>query len=62
VSREVRSLPLQEKKAPGKKAPAAAAAPAPVAAVDAYQKMLSSIPEFTGFGRLFKVCLLYSVF
>ncbi|KAG2553559.1 hypothetical protein PVAP13_9KG533900 [Panicum virgatum] len=54
VSREVRSLPLQEKKAPGKKAPAAAAAPAPVAAVDAYQKMLSSIPEFTGFGRLFK--------
>ncbi|RLN39967.1 hypothetical protein C2845_PM01G08390 [Panicum miliaceum] len=54
VSREVRSLPLQEKKAPGKKAPAAAAAPAPVSAVDAYQKMLSSIPEFAGFGRLFK--------
>ncbi|KAG2542294.1 hypothetical protein PVAP13_9NG843500 [Panicum virgatum] len=54
VSREVRSLPLQEKKAPGKKAPATAAAPAPVSAVDAYQKMLSSIPEFAGFGRLFK--------
>ncbi|PAN50733.1 hypothetical protein PAHAL_9G542100 [Panicum hallii] len=54
VSREVRSLPLQEKKAPGKKAPAAAATPAPVSAVDAYQKMLSSIPEFAGFGRLFK--------
>ncbi|KAF8684302.1 hypothetical protein HU200_044353 [Digitaria exilis] len=54
VSREVRLLPLQEKKAPGKKAPAAAAAPAPVSAVDAYQKMLSSIPEFSGFGRLFK--------
>nr|CAB3501492.1 unnamed protein product [Digitaria exilis] len=53
VSREIRSLPLQEKK-PGKKAPAAAAAPAPVSAVDAYQKMLSSIPEFSGFGRLFK--------
>ncbi|CAL4938408.1 unnamed protein product [Urochloa decumbens] len=53
VSREVRSLPLQEKKAPGKKAPAAAA-PAPVSAVDAYHKMLSSIPEFSGFGKLFK--------
>ncbi|CAM0152592.1 unnamed protein product [Urochloa decumbens] len=53
VSREVRSLPLQEKKAPGKKAPAAAA-PAPVSAVDAYPKMLSSIPEFSGFGKLFK--------
>ncbi|CAN6290123.1 unnamed protein product [Urochloa humidicola] len=54
VSREVRSLPLQEKKAPGKKAPPAAPAPAPVSAVDAYHKMLSSIPEFSGFGRLFK--------
>ncbi|KAL6867553.1 hypothetical protein ACP4OV_015577 [Aristida adscensionis] len=57
VSREVKSRPLQEKKAPGKKphaAAAAAATAAPVSAVDAYQKMLSSIPEFSGFGRLFK--------
>ncbi|CAN6301654.1 unnamed protein product [Urochloa humidicola] len=53
VSREVRSRPFQEKKAPGKKAPAADA-PAPVSAADAYHKMLSSIPEFSGFGRLFK--------
>jgi coatomer protein complex subunit gamma len=59
VSREVRSLPLKEKAAPGKKPPAAAAAPAPVSTVDAYQKMLSSIPEFSGFGRLFKVCILF---
>nr|AAN60990.1 Putative Nonclathrin coat protein gamma - like protein [Oryza sativa Japonica Group] len=54
VSREVKSQPLQEKKAPGKKPPAGAPAPAPVPAVDAYQKILSSIPEFSGFGRLFK--------
>lgn len=51
VSREARSQPLQDKKAPGKKPPAGAPAPAPVSAVDAYQKMLSSIAEF---GRLFK--------
>ncbi|KAL6596335.1 hypothetical protein ACP70R_047699 [Stipagrostis hirtigluma subsp. patula] len=58
VSREVKSQPLQDKKAPGKKpTAAAAAAPAPVSAVDAYQKMLSSIPEFSGFGRLFKALL-----
>ncbi|KAF7049843.1 hypothetical protein CFC21_058308 [Triticum aestivum] len=54
VSREARSHPLQDKKAPGKKPPAGAPAPAPVSAVDAYQKMLSSIAEFSGFGRLFK--------
>ncbi|KAI4993503.1 hypothetical protein ZWY2020_007816 [Hordeum vulgare] len=54
VSREARSLPLQDKKAAGKKPPAGAPTPAPVSAVDAYQKMLSSIPEFSGFGRLFK--------
>ncbi|VAI07993.1 unnamed protein product [Triticum turgidum subsp. durum] len=46
VSREARSHPLQDKKAPGKKPPAGAPAPAPVSAVDAYQKMLSSIAEF----------------
>jgi coatomer protein complex subunit gamma len=53
VSREVKSHPVQEKKAPGKK-PHTAATPAPVSVVDSYQKMLSSIPEFSGFGRLFK--------
>jgi coatomer protein complex subunit gamma len=61
VSREVKSQPLQEKKAPGKKPPAGAPAPAPVPAVDAYQKILSSIPEFSGFGRLFKVCSFYTI-
>jgi coatomer subunit gamma len=60
VSREVRSLPPKEKAAPGKRPPAgAAAAAAPVSTVDAYQKMLSFIPEFSGFGRLFKVCILF---
>ncbi|KAM0896208.1 hypothetical protein ACQ4PT_023337 [Festuca glaucescens] len=54
VSRETKSQPLQDKKAPGKKTPAGAPALAPVSAVDAYQKVLSSIAEFSGFGRLFK--------
>ncbi|XP_051182290.1 coatomer subunit gamma-1 [Lolium perenne] len=54
VSREAKSQPLQDKKAHGKKAPAGAPALAPVSAVDAYQKVLSSIAEFSGFGRLFK--------
>jgi hypothetical protein len=60
VSREVKSHPVQEKKAPGKK-PHTAATPAPVSVVDSYQKMLSSIPEFSGFGRLFKVCIFNAV-
>ncbi|GJN08551.1 hypothetical protein PR202_ga26486 [Eleusine coracana subsp. coracana] len=55
VSREVKSHPIQEKKAPGKQPHGAGATPAPVSAVVSYQKMLSSIPEFSGFGRLFKV-------
>ncbi|KAK3150964.1 hypothetical protein QOZ80_3AG0239910 [Eleusine coracana subsp. coracana] len=54
VSREVKSHPIQEKKAPGKQPHGAGATPAPVSAVVSYQKMLSSIPEFSGFGRLFK--------
>uniref|UniRef100_A0ACD5XIH9 Uncharacterized protein n=1 Tax=Avena sativa TaxID=4498 RepID=A0ACD5XIH9_AVESA len=54
VSREAKSRPLQDKKVPGKKPPAGAPAHAPVSAVDAYQKVLSSIAEFSGFGRLFK--------
>ncbi|XP_006649665.1 coatomer subunit gamma-1 [Oryza brachyantha] len=54
VSREVKSQSLQDKKAPGKKPPVSTPAPAPVPVVDAYQKILSSIPEFSGFGKLFK--------
>lgn len=54
VSREAKSRPLQDKKVPGKKPSAGAPAHAPVSAVDAYQKVLSSIAEFSGFGRLFK--------
>ncbi|CAM0872151.1 unnamed protein product [Alopecurus aequalis] len=54
VSREAKSQPLQDKKAPGKKPPAGTPALAPVSVVDAYQKVLSSIAEFSGFGRLFK--------
>ncbi|XP_020256257.1 coatomer subunit gamma-2 [Asparagus officinalis] len=55
VPREVKSQPLAEKKAPGKK-PSGFGAPlsAPTSAADAYEKMLSSIPEFSSFGKLFK--------
>ncbi|XP_077215233.1 coatomer subunit gamma-2-like isoform X2 [Tasmannia lanceolata] len=55
VPKEVKSQPLAEKKAPGKK-PAGLGAPpsGPTSPVDAYEKMLSSIPEFTSFGKLFK--------
>ncbi|ERN17499.1 coatomer subunit gamma-2 [Amborella trichopoda] len=55
VPREVKSQPLAEKKAPGKKQSGLAAAPsAPTSVADAYEKMLSAIPEFSAFGRLFK--------
>ncbi|XP_042520478.1 coatomer subunit gamma-2 [Macadamia integrifolia] len=55
VPKEVKSQPLAEKKAPGKK-PAALGAPptGPASTIDAYEKLLSSIPEFSGFGPLFK--------
>ncbi|MQL84266.1 hypothetical protein Taro_016769 [Colocasia esculenta] len=55
VPREVKSQPLVEKKAQGKK-PTGLGAPAagPTPVVDAYEKLLSSIPEFLTFGKLFK--------
>ncbi|CAL5382254.1 unnamed protein product [Camellia sinensis] len=62
VPKEVKSLPLAEKKAPGKKPTGfgkkptglGAAPTAPTSTVDAYEKLLSSIPEFSSFGKLFK--------
>lgn len=54
VPREVKSQPLAEKKAPGKKQPAGAPPSGPPSTVDAYEKLLSSIPEFSSFGKLFK--------
>lgn len=58
VPKEVKSQPLAEKKAPGKK-PAGLGAPpsGPTSTVDAYEKLLSSIPEFSSFGTLFKVLI-----
>ncbi|KAL0356718.1 UNVERIFIED_CONTAM: Coatomer subunit gamma-2, partial [Sesamum calycinum] len=55
VPKEVKSQSLAEKKAPGKK-PAASSTPAaaPTSAADAYERLLSSIPEFASFGKLFK--------
>ncbi|KAJ6310658.1 hypothetical protein OIU76_015390 [Salix suchowensis] len=55
VSKEVKSQPLAEKKAPGKK-PTGLGAPlaGPPSTVDAYERLLSSIPEFLDFGKLFK--------
>ncbi|XP_047979348.1 coatomer subunit gamma [Salvia hispanica] len=55
VPREVKSLPLVEKKAPGKKPTALGGLPpAPTSASDAYERLLSSIPEFANYGKLFK--------
>ncbi|KAG2705625.1 hypothetical protein I3843_05G056300 [Carya illinoinensis] len=55
VPREVKTQPLAEKKGPSKKPTGLAAPPtAPVSTVDAYEKLLSSIPEFADFGKLFK--------
>ncbi|KAM0007302.1 putative clathrin/coatomer adaptor, adaptin-like, coatomer/calthrin adaptor appendage [Helianthus debilis subsp. tardiflorus] len=46
---------LQRKKTAGKKPTALGAPPAgPTSTVDAYEKLLSSIPEFSLFGKLFK--------
>ncbi|KAK4401548.1 Coatomer subunit gamma-2 [Sesamum angolense] len=55
VPKEVKSQSVAEKKAPGKK-PAASSTPAaaPTSAADAYERLLSSIPEFASFGKLFK--------
>uniref|UniRef100_A0A5B6YRA2 Coatomer subunit gamma n=1 Tax=Davidia involucrata TaxID=16924 RepID=A0A5B6YRA2_DAVIN len=55
VPKEVKSQPLAEKKAPGKKPTGLGAPPmGPTSTVDAYEKLLSSIPEFSNFGKLFK--------
>ncbi|KAJ6832871.1 coatomer subunit gamma-2 [Iris pallida] len=55
VPMEVKSQPLAEKKAPGKKPIGLGAPPSgPTSAFDAYEKLLSSIPEFSTFGKLFK--------
>lgn len=57
VPREIKSQPLAEKKAPGKKQ-AGPVPSGPPSTIDAYEKLLSSIPEFSNFGKLFKVCIL----
>ncbi|XP_078170528.1 coatomer gamma-2 subunit, putative / gamma-2 coat protein, putative / gamma-2 COP [Carex rostrata] len=56
VPREVRSQPLADKKATGKKptGPVGPTSGPVVSAIDAYEKLLSSIPEFAAFGKLFK--------
>eukprot|EP00262_Sarcandra_glabra_P007946 TRINITY_DN21096_c0_g1_i1.p1 TRINITY_DN21096_c0_g1~~TRINITY_DN21096_c0_g1_i1.p1 ORF type:complete len:888 (+),score=178.63 TRINITY_DN21096_c0_g1_i1:53-2716(+) len=55
VPKEVKPQPLAEKKAPGKKPAGLGANPtAPASVVDGYEKMLASISEFSGFGKLFK--------
>uniref|UniRef100_A0A452YGL6 Coatomer subunit gamma n=1 Tax=Aegilops tauschii subsp. strangulata TaxID=200361 RepID=A0A452YGL6_AEGTS len=56
VPKETKSQPLAEKKATGKKSTGpASAVNGPVPTIDAsYEKLLSSIPEFAGFGKLFK--------
>ncbi|KAL5723339.1 hypothetical protein ACHQM5_006750 [Ranunculus cassubicifolius] len=55
VPREVKSQPLAEKKTQGKKQSGLGAPPsAPTSTADAYERILSAIPEFSSFGKLFK--------
>ncbi|KAH1072312.1 hypothetical protein J1N35_024640 [Gossypium stocksii] len=55
VPKEVKIQPLAEKKAPGKKPTChGGPPPGPPSTIDAYEKLLSSIPEFANFGKLFK--------
>ncbi|KAJ7535408.1 hypothetical protein O6H91_12G032000 [Diphasiastrum complanatum] len=61
VSREIKPQQLAEKKAPSKKTgkdfgskAANEALPLGTSAPDAYEKLLSSVPEFSSFGKLFK--------
>lgn len=55
VTKEVKSLPLTEKKVPGKKPPTfGLSANGPTSPFRAYENLLSSIPEFNSFGKLFK--------
>ncbi|KAL2477161.1 Coatomer subunit gamma [Forsythia ovata] len=59
VPKEVKSQPLAEKKAPGRKPTGLGTLPAgPTSAADAYERLLSSIPEFASFGKLFKSSVL----
>lgn len=57
MPKEIKSQPLAEKKAPGKKPTTGLGAPpsGPTTTVDAYERLLSSIAEFSSFGKLFKV-------
>ncbi|KAH0915276.1 hypothetical protein HID58_029722, partial [Brassica napus] len=55
VPKEVKSQPLAEKKAQGKKPTGLGAPPAaPASGFEGYERLLSSIPEFASFGKLFK--------
>ncbi|CAH9100527.1 unnamed protein product [Cuscuta europaea] len=55
VPKEVKALPVAEKKAQGNKKPSALSAPAGTTpTLDSYENLLSSIPEFASFGKLFK--------
>ena len=57
VPKEVKSKPIAEPT--GLRAPPAAA-PAPT--VDTYERLLSSIPEFSSFGKPFKVILQHIIY
>ncbi|MBA0739093.1 hypothetical protein Gogos_012391 [Gossypium gossypioides] len=55
VPKDVKTQPLAEKKATSKRPTGLGAPPpGPPSTVDAYEKLLSSIPEFASFGKLFK--------
>ncbi|CAH9079627.1 unnamed protein product [Cuscuta epithymum] len=55
VPKEVKAPPVAEKKAQGNKKPSALSAPAcTTPTLDSYENLLSSIPEFASFGKLFK--------
>eukprot|EP00252_Welwitschia_mirabilis_P027997 TRINITY_DN98_c0_g1_i2.p1 TRINITY_DN98_c0_g1~~TRINITY_DN98_c0_g1_i2.p1 ORF type:complete len:566 (+),score=123.93 TRINITY_DN98_c0_g1_i2:133-1830(+) len=55
VPKEAKSQPVAEKKAPGKMAPSTDMASISTSSVlEAYEKLLASIPEFSGYGKLFK--------
>ncbi|XP_022947703.1 coatomer subunit gamma-like [Cucurbita moschata] len=55
VSKEIKCQPLAEKKGSGKKSNGLGAPPVTLASsFDAYERMLGSVVEFSGFGKLFK--------
>ena len=56
MSKEIKCQPLAEKKGSGKKSNGLGAPPVTLASsFDAYERMLGSVVEFAGFGKLFKV-------